>query len=159
MLVQKIRGLAVPYNKENSYRETLKPGALERCIPVLQRVGCPMLLEHEACAAGVWYGFEDREDGLYICGVITDPNVIARCRLPDAPPKKLSITYRNDLDRIPVEMLRCNRVRYLENDQLEFKPIVYNAGDIDYIAEISLCGAAAWQECYFELVGEPEEVV
>jgi HK97 family phage prohead protease len=91
----KINAFACPFNVENSFNETMLPGAFSRWLRELGSKTLPMFVQHEF-PCGEWTRLEERKAGLYAEGYLTDPEVIDAVKdgvLPD-----LSINYRSDFN-------------------------------------------------------------
>lgn len=64
-----VEARVAPFNVPNSFNETFLPGAFKQWVA---EVGfAPVRVQHGEDVIGVWFKFEEREDGLYAQGVIT----------------------------------------------------------------------------------------
>ena len=90
-----IFGRACPYNVENSYRETIAPGAFAEFLKYdLKGERLPMCFMHEE-QCGWWSEFKEGDDGLWVRGVIQGDRACALVLSGEIP--ELSITF-SDMD-------------------------------------------------------------
>lgn len=145
-----IVGLAVPYNVPNSYNETMLPQALTEFVQVCKRrhLKIPMFRRHKTNhVIGYFTELHSTPKGLWVKGVVTDPLEIQRVTTSKEY-KGLSVTFASNRGS---RMLRANYMESIKHNRLVFDPLVVERSAL---AEISLTSSPAWQECFFQILGE-----
>lgn len=127
----RIRGLAIPYDRPNSYGETIKRGA----IPPALFFPCNTHLLHEGLPVGVWKRAEDRADGLYVEGEVPEDicDYIKRCKF-----NQLSSSL------LPRNLAETRFIRSRAGLLRDPYPVTWGPGDIVDFKEISFVDAGAY---------------
>lgn len=168
----KLHGRAVPYNIPNSFQETVLPGSLDETLKMYRYLGyIPMWTDHRIQVGG-WTEWEDREDGLYVTGMLLEPTFVLKYRtildnrksmnklFSGIPGLSKFISGPTEQDKRLCDLSigyafrgpEGRRERTINAAKGEYKPATYTPQTGLMLEHVSLCNSGAYPGCHAFLV-------
>lgn len=143
----RIVGLAAPYNVPNAYNETLLPGAFNDFLSYIKEVEkIPMLFNHKGRDIGKWTGLKEAGDGLYVDGLINDPQIEPLVRAGKVDSLSINFVYPSPSREAAREADRTFRHLGCDKKGCTFRPLIVPVAGL---AEISVVKSPAFKESKF----------